>query len=54
MKLSIKKVKLDETNEYEFSFSFLDELLNIKSDVLKNIHFTIGEGLVKILDKKLK
>ena len=54
VKLSIKKVKLDETNEYEFSFSFLDELLNIKSDVLKNIHFTIGEGLVKILDKKLK
>ena len=52
--LSIKKVKLDETNDYEFSFSFLDELLNIKSDVLKNIHFTIGEGLVKILDKKLK
>ena len=54
VKLSIKKVKLDETNEYEFLFSFLDELLNIKSDVLKNIHFTIGEGLVKILDKKLK
>ena len=54
VKLSIKKVKLDETNDYEFSFSFLDELLNIKSDVLKNIHFTIGEGLVKILDKKLK
>lgn len=52
--LSIKKVKLDEINEYEFSFSFLDELLNIKSDLLKNIHFTIGEGLVKILDKKLK
>ena len=45
VKLSIKKVKLDETNDYEFSFSFLDELLNIKSDVLKNIHFTIGEEL---------
>jgi hypothetical protein len=54
VKLNIKKVKLDETNEYDFSFSFLDEILNKKSDVLKNIHFTIGEGLVKILDKKLK
>ena len=54
VKLSIKKIKIDQIFEYEFYFSFLDEILNIKSDVLKNIHFTIGQGLVKILDKKLK
>lgn len=54
VKLNIKKIKLDEKYEYEFSFNFLDDFLSIKSDVLKNIHFIIGEGLVKILDKKLK
>jgi|GEM_PF-4027643 len=54
VRLIIKKIKIDEDYEYEFNFYFLEDFLEVKSDVLKNIHFTIGEGLVNILDKKLK
>ena len=50
IKLNIKKIN----EEFEFIFKFYEDSINLKSDNLKNLHFTIGEGLLKILDKKLK
>ncbi len=35
-------------------FSFLDDVDIIEIDTLKNLHYSIGSNIAKILDKKLK
>lgn len=55
--LSISKKEKDEDRDYDtyiFQFKFLDEFTTVESDTLKNIHFTIGSNIAKILDEKLK
>jgi hypothetical protein len=55
--LSIKKEERREDDDYDtytFQFKFLDEYTSIKVDTLKNIHFTIGSNIAKLLDEKLK
>lgn len=57
MFLSISKMerKKDEVfDRYKFQFRFLDEYTTLETDTLQNIHFTIGDNVAKILDKKLK
>ena len=55
--LSIKKEERREDDDYDtytFQFKFLDEYTTVKVDTLKNIHFTIGSNIAKLLDEKLK
>jgi hypothetical protein len=55
--LSISKKEKDEDRDYDtyiFQFQFLDEYSTVENDTLKNIHFTIGSNIAKILDEKLK
>lgn len=57
MDLSISKKEKDDDRDYDtyiFQFKFLDEYTTVESDTLKNIHFTIGSNIAKILDEKLK
>ena len=57
VELSIYKVDRDEEDEsdtYKFQFKFMDEILTVESDTLKNLHFFIGDNVAKILDRKLK
>jgi hypothetical protein len=57
MNLSISKKEKDEDEDhdtYVFQFKFLDEYTTVENDTLKNIHFTIGSNIAKILDEKLK
>jgi hypothetical protein len=44
----------DEQDTYRYKFTFMDEIETIESDTLRNIHFTIGSNIARILDKKLK
>jgi hypothetical protein len=44
----------DDVDSYKFHFSLLDEYKTITTDSLKNIHFTIGSNIAKMLDEKLK
>lgn len=44
----------DEQDTYRYKFTFMDEMETIESDTLRNIHFTIGSNIARILDKKLK
>jgi hypothetical protein len=59
-KINVSIYKIDrptdeETNDtYRYKFSFMDEVETIESDTLRNIHFTIGSNVARILDKKLK
>jgi hypothetical protein len=32
----------------------MDDIETIENDTLRNIHFTIGSNIARILDKKLK
>lgn len=51
----IDKKSDDEENDiYRYQFKFMDDVETIESDTLKNIHFTIGSNISRILDKKLK
>lgn len=55
--LSIKKIDRKEDEDYDtykFHFTFLDTHETVESDTLKNIHFTIGSSIAKMLDEKLK
>jgi len=55
--LSISKKEKDDdesTDVYIFQFKFLEEYKTSESDSLKNIHYTIGSNLAKLLDEKLK
>lgn len=50
----IDKVAEEELDTYKFQFRFMDEILSIEIESLKNFHFTIGSNIAKLLDKKLK
>lgn len=57
--VSIHKIDKDEDDEdsmdtYKLQFRFMDEIESVESDTIKNIHFLIGSGIAKILDRKLK
>jgi len=57
--VSIHKIDKDEEDEdsmdtYKLQFRFMDEIESVESDTIKNIHFLIGSGIAKILDRKLK
>jgi hypothetical protein len=57
MELSISKIDSDEKDEkdiYRYQFRFMDEIETIEADTLKNLHYTIGSNIAKLLDKKLK
>jgi hypothetical protein len=60
MELSIYKIdrasddEEDNVDTYKFQFKFMDEILTVESDTLKNFHFFIGSNIAKILDRKLK
>lgn len=60
MELSIYKIdrpsddEEDNVDTYKFQFKFMDEILTVESDTLKNFHFFIGSNIAKLLDKKLK
>jgi len=49
-----EKEKEESTDIYIFQFKFLEEYTNVESDSLRNIHYTIGSNLAKMLDEKLK
>ncbi|NBO22829.1 hypothetical protein EBU94_05755 [bacterium] len=44
----------DDVDSYKFHFSLLDEFKTVTTDSLKNIHYTIGSNIAKMLDEKLK
>ena len=44
----------DENDSYRYQFKFMDDIETVESDTLRNIHFTIGSNIARILDKKLK
>jgi hypothetical protein len=44
----------EDVDSYKFHFSLLDEYKTVTTDSLKNIHFTIGSNIAKMLDDKLK
>ena len=60
MELSIYKIdrpsddEEDNVDTYKFQFKFMDEILTVESDTLKNFHFFIGSNIAKLLDRKLK
>lgn len=60
VEVSIHKIDKDLTKDpndvdiYKMQFRFMDEMETVESDSLKNIHFLIGSGIAKLLDKKLK
>jgi len=60
MDLSIYKIdrpsddEEDNVDTYKFQFKFMDEIMTVETDTLKNFHFFIGSNIAKILDRKLK
>lgn len=60
VEVSINKIDKDLTKDpddsdiYKMQFRFMDEMETVESDTMKNIHFLIGSGIAKLLDKKLK
>lgn len=57
LSLSVRKIdKVDDedSESYKFQFKFMDEILTVETDTLKNFHFVIGSNIAKLLDKKLK
>jgi hypothetical protein len=44
----------EENDTYRYQFEFMGEFETIENDTLKNIHFTMGSNIARILDKKLK
>jgi hypothetical protein len=59
-KINVSIYKIDrpsdeeEQDTYRYKFSLMDETETVESDTLRNIHFTIGSNIARILDKKLK
>jgi hypothetical protein len=60
MDLSIYKIdrpsddEEDNVDTYKFQFKFMDEIMTVETDTLKNFHFFIGSNIAKTLDRKLK
>jgi hypothetical protein len=44
----------EENDTYRYQFKFMDDVETVESDTIRNIHFTIGSNIARILDKKLK
>ena len=59
-KINVSIYKIDrksdekEQDVYRYKLSFMDEIETVESDTLRNIHFTIGSNIARMLDKKLK
>ena len=59
-KINVSIYKIDrksddeENDTYRYKFSLMYEVETIESDTLRNIHFTIGSNIARLLDKKLK
>jgi hypothetical protein len=49
-----KKTDDDESDTYRYQFEFMGDFETIETDTMRNIHFTIGSNIARILDKKLK
>lgn len=49
-----RKSDEDENDTYRYQFKFMDDVETIEADTIRNIHFTIGSNIARILDKKLK
>jgi hypothetical protein len=49
-----RKSDEEENDIYRYQFKLMDEIESIESDTIRNIHFTIGSNIARILDKKLK
>jgi hypothetical protein len=43
-----------ENDTYRYQFKFMDDIETIENDTIRNIHFTIGSNIARMLDKKLK
>ena len=43
-----------ENDTYRYQFKFMEDIETIENDTIRNIHFTIGSNIARILDKKLK
>ena len=59
IEFSIHKMDRDEedkdsVDKYKLQFRFMDEIVSIEDDGIKNIHYLIGSNIAKLLDKKLK
>jgi hypothetical protein len=56
--LSIYKIDRESNEEsndtYRYQFKFMEDIETIENDTIRNIHFTIGSNIARILDKKLK
>jgi hypothetical protein len=44
----------EENDTYRYQFKLMDDVETVESDTIRNIHFTIGSNIARILDKKLK
>ena len=59
-KIDVSIYKIDrksdekENDTYRYQFKFMDDIETIENDTIRNIHFTIGSNIARILDKKLK
>ena len=59
-KIDVSIYKIDrksdekENDTYRYQFKFMDDIETIENDTIRNIHFTIGSNIARMLDKKLK
>ena len=59
-KIEVSIYKIDRQSDevkndtYRYQFKFMDDIETVETDTLRNIHFTIGSNIARILDKKLK
>jgi hypothetical protein len=44
----------EENDTYRYQFKLMDDVETVESDTIRNIHFTIGSNIARMLDKKLK
>ena len=42
------------SDTYRYQFKFMDDIETVENDTLRNIKFTIGSNIARMLDKKLK
>jgi hypothetical protein len=59
-KIDVSIYKIDrksdekENDTYRYQFKFMDDIETVENDTIRNIHFTIGSNIARMLDKKLK
>lgn len=49
-----RKSNDDKNDTYRYQFKFMDDIETVEADTIRNIHFTIGSNIARVLDKKLK